>query len=50
MTIYLNIFVCLKVDPRSVVSKQTFIDYIEIWPSMVIFSWGVFEENDEVWS
>ena len=40
MTIFLYnlyIFVCLKVDPKSVVSEQKCLDYIEILLLMGIF-------------
>ena len=35
------IYDSLKVDPKSVVSKQKCIDYIEKWPLMVIFLYNL---------
>ena len=45
MTIFLYnlyIFVCLKVDPKSVVSEQKCLDYIEILPFMGIFLYNLY--------
>ena len=38
----LYIFVCLKVGPKSVVSKQKCLDYIEILPFMIIFLYNLY--------
>ena len=45
MTIFLYnlyIFVCLKVDPKSVVSEQKCLDYIEILLFMGIFLYNLY--------